>query len=127
MADQQHTEVGEQSPVRLRGENDRARWLSVREYPEFCALAPDDSMAPAIRLGDRLTFDTRLTPREGDYALFVDGGGRAYVREYRGKKGGGFRAVPTNGKYQSTFHAKRDRLVVLAVLAANTFGSRGVQ
>ena len=129
MADQQHTEEGEHSPIRLplQGDTERQRWLSVREHDEFSALAPDDSMAPAIRRGARIWFNSRLTPRDGDYVLIVDGQGEAFVREYRAKRTGSFRAVPTNVKFQSTFHAKRDQLVVLAVVTGHSYGSRSVQ
>lgn len=124
MADRQDTESDNQVRLQLRGDTARARWLSLRAHPEFCITAPDDSMAPALRSGARLTFNSHLVPREGDCALFVDAAGHAYVREYRCKSGGGYSAVPTNAAYQSTLHAKRDGLVVLGVLTAHTFNSR---
>jgi phage repressor protein C with HTH and peptisase S24 domain len=127
MAEGNDTDAGRGSRLQLLGSDDRSRWLSVLEHPEFCVLAPDDSMAPAIRQGARLTFDTRLTPAEGDYTLIVDGAGGAYVREYRSKASGGFRAVATGAGFRSTLHATRDRLAVLGVLTQHSISPRGAR
>jgi hypothetical protein len=128
MADQQHTQPRDHVRLQLQGDTERERWLSLKDHGAFCVTAPDDSMAPAVRAGARLDFDARLTPRDGDVALFIDIAGRAFVREYRRQKRGGFVARPINPRYRhSTFHARRDGLVVLAVLTAHTVGSRRTQ
>ncbi len=125
MADQQHTQPRDHVRLQLQGDTERERWLSLKANGAFCVSAPDESMAPALRVGARLDFDSRLTPRDGDFALFVDAGGRAFVREYRGKTAGGFLARPTNRKFlHSTLHARRDGLVVIGVLTGHTVGSR---
>ena len=128
MAVQEHTEPRAGARIYLQGDIERARWLGLMKHPEFCVTMPDESMAPALRTGARLTFDSRLVARDGDFVLIVDKGGRAFVREYRGKKDGCFRVGATNSACRhSTLHAKRDDLVILAVLTSHTFGPRSKQ
>ena len=125
MSDHEHTQPHDRLRLTLHGDDARAKWLSVRAHREFCVIAPDDSMAPALRTGDMLTFDTSLSPRDGDFVLVVDLIGQACVREYRGKKAGGFMVRPLNRRYsESTFHARRDRLAVLGILTARAVGAR---
>lgn len=74
----------------------------------------DDSMAPAMRVGDTLHFDPDVSPSAGLTVLVVDGAGQHHIREYRVRSGGAFEAAAHNPTH-ATLHSEKDSLRVIAV------------
>lgn len=92
--------------------------LMTAELPhKFELAAPDDSMAPRVRSGQLVTFETGINPLPGDGVLVVDGEGNRYLRQYRQKRPGHFEAHALNEAYQP-MDSEQDRLTVLAVVVA---------
>lgn len=79
--------------------------------------APDNSMAPRVRAGELLEFQTGLPPRPGDGVLVQDDVGNFYFRLYRERTPGHWEAHATSDAYQ-TLDSQRDGLRVLGVLTA---------
>lgn len=85
--------------------------------PRFRVAAPDDSMAPRVRAGEVLEFQTGLPPRPGDGVLVQDDAGHFYFRLYRERRPGHWEAHAISDAYQA-LDSQRDGLRVLAVLTA---------
>ena len=89
-----------------------------KDMPQkFRVAAPDDSMAPRVRAGELLEFDTTLTPRPGDGVLVLDDAGTCYFRAYRERRPGHWEASAANPAFQA-LDSERDGLRVLAVMTA---------
>lgn len=100
------------SPLITWGEN------MHKDLPQkFRVAAPDDSMAPRVRAGELLEFDTSLTPRPGDGVLVADDAGRCYFRTFREGRLGQWEAVAENRAFRE-LDSERDGLRVLAVMTA---------
>lgn len=100
------------SPLITWGEN------MTKELPrKFRVAAPDDSMAPRVRTGELLEFDTSLQPRAGDGVLVRDDAGHHFFRIYRERRPGHWEAAALNPAFQA-LDSERDGLHVLAVLTA---------
>jgi len=100
------------SPLITWGEN------MHKDLPrKFRVAAPDDSMAPRVRAGELLEFDTSLTARPGDGVLVLDDAGRAYFRTFRQGRSGQWEAVAANPAFRE-LDSERDGLRVLAVMTA---------
>ena len=90
--------------------------LMEGELPAVFEVAvPDDTMAPRVRAGQVVKFDTRETPRPGDGVLVVDTNGEWFFRLYRQGRRGAWEAAAENVAYE-TLQAERDGLKVVAVL-----------
>lgn len=90
--------------------------LTMNPLPKaFKVAAPDDSMAPRLRTGQLVEFETGLDPRPGDGVLVSDGEGVRYIRLYRQGRHGHWEALADNPGYQP-LSSERDSLTVLAVL-----------
>lgn len=85
--------------------------------PRFRVAAPDDSMAPRVRAGEVLEFQTGLPARPGDGVLVQDDAGNFYFRLYRERRPGHWEAHAISDAYQA-LDSQRDGLRVLAVLTA---------
>lgn len=85
--------------------------------PRFRVAAPDDSMAPRVRAGEVLEFQTGLPARPGDGVLVQDDAGHFYFRLYRERRPGHWEAHAISDAYQA-LDSQRDGLRVLAVLTA---------
>lgn len=100
------------SPLITWGEN------MHKDLPQkFRVAAPDDSMAPRVRVGELLEFDASLTPRPGDGVLVRDDAGHLYFRAYREGRPGAWEAAALNPAF-TPLDSQRDGLQVLAVLTA---------
>jgi hypothetical protein len=91
--------------------------------PEFRTTAPDDALAPRLRAGQRVTLDTRETPRPGDCILVEDKAGGLHLRIYTPGVGAWTGEVINASGYKA-LESERDGLRVLAVLteAAGRWG-----
>lgn len=90
--------------------------LMEGELPAVFEVAvPDEAMAPRVRSGQIVKFDTRETPRPGDGVLVVDNNGEWFFRLYRQGRRGAWEAAAENAAYE-TLQAERDGLKVVAVL-----------
>lgn len=83
--------------------------------PKFDSAAPDDSMAPRVRTGQIVTFDSTLQARTGDGVLVVDADGNPYLRIYKERRPGVWEAHAENPAYLP-LESERDGLRVLAVV-----------
>ncbi len=85
---------------------------------KFQVSAPDDAMAPRVRAGTNVEFDTTLTPRDGDGVLVRRSDDEFYFRLYRDTFDGCFEAVALNPHYRhSCFDSKYEpELQVVAVM-----------
>lgn len=100
------------SPLITWGEN------MHKDLPrKFRVAAPDDSMAPRVRAGELLEFDTSLQPRAGDGVLVRDDAGHHFFRIYRERRPGHWEAAALNPAFQG-LDSERDGLHVLAVMTA---------
>lgn len=100
------------SPLITWGEN------MHKDLPQkFRVAAPDDSMAPRVRVGELLEFDASLTPRPGDGVLVRDDAGHLYFRAYREGRPGAWEAAALSPAF-TPLDSQRDGLQVLAVLTA---------
>lgn len=94
--------------------------MDQHELPQlFSVSMNDDSMAPRVRTGDKLVFDSSLSnaPRPGDGVLVKDASGQAYFRLYRAGRLGHWEAHAMNQAF-ATLDSERDGLRVVAVLTA---------
>lgn len=82
----------------------------------FTVEAPDDSMAPRIKAGTRVTFDKTIEAAPGDGVLVKDGKGDPYIRQYRQLRGR-WEAKALNDAYASML-SDADELRVIAVLVS---------
>jgi len=83
----------------------------------FQVAAPDNSMAPRLRLGVKATFERDLTPQFGDAVLVRDGSGELHIRVYRRGRPGTWEAHALNDDF-APLVSDRDGLEVWAVLTA---------
>lgn len=81
----------------------------------FSVVIPDDSMAPRVRRGNVVRFNTALAARPGDGILVRDQQGAWYFRIYRERRPGEWEAHPLNDAYQP-MDGQTNQLVILAVL-----------
>jgi hypothetical protein len=81
---------------------------------------PDDSNAPRILEGDRLTFDPDLRhqARPGHIVLVRDKHGEQHIRMYKRAHPGAWQAAPLNSALYEPLYSDRDGLEVLAVAVA---------
>lgn len=79
---------------------------------KFVAM-PDDSMAPLIQQGDRLTLEPDWDPEPGEVVLVRDSAGEHYIRRYKHVRKGQFVAEPVN----NTDYVALDSSVGLEVVA----------
>lgn len=92
--------------------------IKVHGLPaKFETVVPDDSMAPRVRQGQAVTFETGLTPRPGDGVLIRDNDGHHYLRIYKQRRTGSWEAHADNDAYQP-LESERDGLEVVGVLVA---------
>lgn len=105
-----------QSSVKLGAKQLDWGALMEGELPAIFEVAvPDDAMAPRVRAGQIVKFDTRETPRPGDGVLVVDNSGEWFFRLFRQGRRGAWEAAAENAAYE-TLQAERDGLKVVAVL-----------
>jgi DNA-binding XRE family transcriptional regulator len=105
-----------QSNVKLAAKQLDWGALMEGELPAtFEVAVPDDAMAPRVRAGQIVKFDTRETPRPGDGVLVVDSNGEWFFRLYRQGRRGAWEAAAENAAFE-TLQADRDGLKVVAVL-----------
>jgi hypothetical protein len=84
---------------------------------QFKLTAPDEALAPRVRTGQSVEFDSQLQPRPGDGVLVQDAHGHWYLRIYKQGRPGTWEAHATHEAYQP-MHSDRDQLSVLAVVVA---------
>lgn len=90
----------------------------MQELPQkFRVAAPDDSMAPRVRKGEVLEFDTTLQPRAGDGVLVRDDAGNFYFRTYRERRPGHWEAAAAHPDVLP-LDSQAAGLQVLAVMTA---------
>jgi hypothetical protein len=90
--------------------------VSEKELPAvFEVQAPDDAMAPRVRVGQTIKFDRTIEPRPGDGVLVRDASGAPYFRLYRAGRPGEWEAHALNEAYRP-LDSVRDGLQVIAVL-----------
>lgn len=83
--------------------------------PTFTLEMQDDSMADELRKGARVIFSIAETARAQDIVLIADGSNNHYVREYRERTPGHWKAVALNGGYEP-LDSITDNLRVRAVM-----------
>ncbi len=91
-----------------------------RELPPLFSIdMNDDSMAPRVRVGDRLIFDRKMaaSARAGDGVLVRDLSGQHHFRQFRAIRSGMWEAHALNPSYAS-LGSEQDGLTVVAVLTA---------
>lgn len=91
--------------------------MKIRLPETFRITAPDDSMAPKVRLGKVLIFSSGEAPKAGDGVLVSDADGNCHFRQYRTGRAGTWQAFALNEAFQE-LDSRRDGLTVLAVLVA---------
>lgn len=84
----------------------------------FRVTAPDDAMAPRVRAGQLLGFESGLAPRPGDGIIVRAPGGEPQFRMYRAARGGSWEAYAENQPAFLTLTPGDDKIEVLAVLVA---------
>ena len=89
----------------------------IKKHSQFCMVVPDDSMAPILRTGIIVEFDSEPVKRDevrnGETVLVEDASGDWYIRTYVKATPKRWQAVPQRGV---PLESDRDGLVVLAVL-----------
>lgn len=83
----------------------------------FRICIEDSSMAPKVKPGAWVHFNSRESARPGDGVLVRDSTGQAHFRVYRTGRPGAFEAHAENPNFQPLY-SERDGLTVLAVLTA---------
>jgi len=83
----------------------------------FKVAAPDDSMAPRLRTGQLVEFETGREPRPGDGVLVADNEEKPYIRLYVEGRQGQWEAHALKEGYRP-LESDRDGLKLLAVLVA---------
>jgi phage repressor protein C with HTH and peptisase S24 domain len=87
-----------------------------KDLPSMFSVAiPDDSMAPRVRRGDVVRFQSGLQPTPGDGILVVDDMGTWYFRLYRERRADAWEAHALHPDYRPMIAAE-DRLQLVAVL-----------
>lgn len=109
-----------QEPVQLLAPRATPRLVWGEAMPAalpatFAVAIPDDSMAPRVKRGDVVRFQTGLTPSPGDGVLVRDAAGRWFFRQYRERRPGEWEAHPINAAYQP-LDGSREDLRILGVL-----------
>jgi SOS-response transcriptional repressor LexA len=90
---------------------------SVGPRTKFIEM-PDDSMAPKIMRGDRLTIEPDWVPEPGEVVLIKDGHGAHHIRIYRQIRPGHFSAVPHNETDYAPLDSIADELTPVGVITA---------
>jgi transcriptional regulator with XRE-family HTH domain len=102
-------------PIELKwGDIDMSKDLPAA----FRVAAPDDAMAPRVRAGQLLGFETGLAPRTGDGVIVQAPGGEPHFRMYRTARGGTWEAYAENQPAFQTLTPALDGIEVVAVLVA---------
>lgn len=83
----------------------------------FRTAAPDDAMAPRVKAGQMLVFNSALDPRPGDGVLVRDVTGTVYFRRYQEGRPSHWSAVALDSAYRA-LDSEKDQLQLLAVLVA---------
>lgn len=94
--------------------------VNTKDLPTLFSVAMnDDSMAPRVRAGDKLVFNTSIAnnPRPGDGVLVKDMADEVYFRLFRSGRQGHWEAHAMNPAY-AALDSERDGLRILAVLTA---------
>lgn len=81
----------------------------------FRVAMPDDSMAPRVRRGDLVEFDSTVQPRSGDGVLVQARDGALFFRVYKQGRPDAWQAHPVNPDFLP-LDSERDGLRVVAVL-----------
>jgi hypothetical protein len=128
--DRQHWIAGESSPAYAVDQDlsqptvehaPQIDWEALMEHKTLPALfwitINDDAMAPRVRAGNRVCFDSRQTPRAGDGVLLVDEAGTFQFRMYRAASADRWIASALNPAFAERDSAK-DPIRVVAVLVA---------
>lgn len=81
----------------------------------FKLAAPDDSMAPRLRAGQIVEFETGIDPRPGDGVLVADSDNKPYIRLFVEGRQGHWEAHAVAPGYR-VMERDADGLKILAVL-----------